>query len=72
MSSGDREPDFHLVGAAGAAAVDVAVEGGRAVVDRVPVVVAAFAVFLTSEQKNMNYVQQTTKIVTSSILNELF
>ena len=48
VSSGDRETDFHLVGAAGATAVDVAVEGGRAVVDRVPVVVATFAVFLAS------------------------
>ena len=48
VSSSDRETDFHLVGAAGATAVDVAVEGSRAVVDRVPIVVAAFAVFLAS------------------------
>ena len=51
MSSGDCKSDLHLVRAAGAAAVDVAVERGGAVVDRVPVVVAAFAVFLTPEKK---------------------
>ena len=47
MSSGNGKPDFHLVRTSLAAAIDVAVERGRAVVDRVPVVVAALAILLT-------------------------
>ena len=49
MSSGDGKANLHLVRAALAAAVDVTVERSWAVVDGVPVVVSAFAVFLAAE-----------------------
>ena len=54
MSSCDGKADLHLVRASLAAPVDVAVERSRAVVDGIPVVVAAFAVLLAPERKSLN------------------
>ena len=55
MSSCDGKADLHLVRASLAAPVDVAVERSRAVVDGIPVVVAAFAVFLAPARRSLSY-----------------